>query len=369
MPLFLGLGLPASSVAQQGLAVRDSAGVRIVEHRELGRAPAPFRVGDRPWLDLAGLRDDPREEIDPRNPFLVARPLTDGRWVVVDRTALKIFDHVGRHVRTIGRSGSGPGEFHQLRDVCVGPGDTLSAVTFSERRISTFDSAGNHVRTTMVDGLFGRDPCFPDGTLLLRGPGTTAPGSRLPPRQAALLDRVTPVDRIRWNGEVVAHLGLMPDESFDQTFTTVPSIAAAGDRILVGTGAEPEIRVYDTSGALVQVVRWQVERTRITPDMRRSAIERGYPGGPVASGHLPVYFVIVPAPEGAIWVREYPGVPPRQVGYMVFDRVGQFTGWVHPPTLSRRPVEVVWVGRDRVLLAWRDEDGGPHLTLHPLTAR
>lgn len=90
--------LLATARVQSALAqptIRDSAGVRIVEYRSLRRAPSLLRVGERPFLHLAGLRDDAHEELDSRRPWLSATELTNGTIVVNEFTLLKFFSTSG----------------------------------------------------------------------------------------------------------------------------------------------------------------------------------------------------------------------------------------------------------------------------------
>lgn len=106
------------------------------------------------------------------------QPLTlaigpDGKIVVGHQQAseISVFDSLGVFVRTIGRSGHGPGEFTYL--YAVGTlGDTLYGINRSPGRLSLFLVSGEHLSTT---GLVFPPPTpfhmptpplrlFPDGT-------------------------------------------------------------------------------------------------------------------------------------------------------------------------------------------------------------
>lgn len=355
-------------LSQSSPSVRDSSRIRIVEHGDVGGVLAPLRIGATPILDLAGIRANPEEEIDPRG-FLLARPLSDGRWVVGDQGHLKVFDSRGRYLRVIGRAGQGPGEFRQIREFCVTAGDTIVVIGLNDGRIGVFDSMGTHVRTTAIQGRVGARPCLNDGSILVRHEGAANPHSALSRQQAALLDRVAAVERIRWDGTPIQALGLLPVESLDLTFEDVANIVAGNGRIHVGNGSNPEFSVYDPAGRLIQIVRWRAARVPITSALRAAAIRRGFLAGPVARAHLPLYSSILVGPDGAVWIQDYTHPDALGRGYTIFDSDGNLRGRVEPPPLSPWRVDILWVGTDRVLLGWRDADGAPHLTVHPLLAR
>lgn len=70
----------------------------------------------------------------------------DRLWVV-DYLAghVKVFDAEGRHVRTIGRQGEGPGEFIRLSSVLRGPNGNMWIADDRLRRYEIFDTAGTRI--------------------------------------------------------------------------------------------------------------------------------------------------------------------------------------------------------------------------------
>lgn len=345
-------------------AVRDSSGITIVEHELLPRGRTAFRVAPDWIVDFGGLRDDLREELNARTPFLIGRPMSAGRWVVGDFSSLKLFDRHGRLIREMGRPGRGPGEFRQIRDFCVVAGDTIVAIGLNDRRVVVFDSSGRHVQTSSINGSLGASPCLADGTLLLRGESAPNPSSRLGPQEAANFDRVVSVARIRWDGTVLTQLGLLPAESLDLTFRDIANVVGAGRHVVVGNGRTPAFSILTSEGRAALLVRWQAVPVPIPAARRSQAIREGYPVGPAARPHLPYYSAIISAADGAIWVQDFLGSGAPGSGYMVFGPRGDYRGRVELPDFST--VLVAWAGAEQVLLGWRDADGGPRLTLHKL---
>jgi len=79
-----------------------------------------------------------------------------GRIYVADagESVIRVYSDSGQHIRDIGRSGEGPGEFRQL----LGIGfvfDTLYAIDGRTHSVSYFDTVGLHLRTLLVASLIG----------------------------------------------------------------------------------------------------------------------------------------------------------------------------------------------------------------------
>jgi hypothetical protein len=81
-----------------------------------------------------------------------AHRLSDGRIVLANlgTQQLRLYDAGGRHLRTIGRRGSGPGEFTGLQQLGVIRGDTIVAYDLFQARVSIFSPSGDLVRTYSV---------------------------------------------------------------------------------------------------------------------------------------------------------------------------------------------------------------------------
>jgi hypothetical protein len=72
------------------------------------------------------------------------------RFWVGSGTDLLVFDHRGRLVHKVGRTGDGPGEFRGIsRIVCV-PGDSVLVVDARLGRVSVFDPAGQFTRSIRI---------------------------------------------------------------------------------------------------------------------------------------------------------------------------------------------------------------------------
>ena len=84
---------------------------------------------------------------------------SDGRIYVFDsgKTRVQVFDPDGTFLRTLGREGSGPGEFRSqggfVTVYTIIAADHLIAYDYAQSRLSVWDSAGTHVDDRSVTGI------------------------------------------------------------------------------------------------------------------------------------------------------------------------------------------------------------------------
>lgn len=136
VPLSIATGLAVAIIAaatcspdqkpEAGITVRDSSGIRIVENHISPESLPVYRELGAIELEV-GVRDGPPEYT--LTEVISVRTMDGGGLVVAEsRTReLRIFDGAGRHVRTLGGIGEGPGEFSSLSTLSGLSGDTLWA--------------------------------------------------------------------------------------------------------------------------------------------------------------------------------------------------------------------------------------------------
>lgn len=381
-------------------ATRDSAGIRIIDNAKPAWSPGrEWRLSEQPILVIGGGAgaDGALGRIAG-----VTR-LSDGRVVVADQSTLqlKFYDASGRHLKSVGGKGQGPGQFRDFNTITRLAGDSIAVET---RDIaSIFAPSGTFVRnvqfgpfspgalqTPFVSAL-GR---FDNGTAVVadfpqgqRGPA----GARQWVDSASLFL----VDRA---GTVVRPLGKAPIVVF-VAGTTHPSpldfgpqaaYASSGLAFHWGFPDQYAIRVYDADWKLERIIRrawtprpltgaeidvyvdgwmqmWSKQTGAEREAERKEMREQTYPE------FLPAYSAILATAPGEIWVREpdltgAPGcwclaglstVPSK---WSVFDAGGRWLGDVAmPPRFI--PLEI---GADYVLGRARDADDVPHAVMYRL---
>ncbi len=108
-----------------------------------------FRVDSIPVLDLGG-SGDPADEF---SGAVTAQKLADGRIVVANQgtSEIRFFDLEGRRLLSVGRKGSGPGEFERIASLAVAAGDTVLVFDRATRRLTVLAPTGAMVRSGLID--------------------------------------------------------------------------------------------------------------------------------------------------------------------------------------------------------------------------
>ncbi len=374
-----------------GPVVRDSAGVRIVENS----APAweegqEWRLAAEPALDIGMLDGPPQYQF---GRVTGAVRLSDGTVVVGDDQAkdLRFFDRTGRHVRTVGREGGGPGEFKAVGSLGV-LGDSLVVGDYNNRRVSVFAPDGKLVRAVPLDAGGSEDFTFPvgylgDGSVLLSSGGTFDRGSR----SGVSRDSVRYL-RLAPSGGAPREVGrFVGSEMFVQSadgaimagpraFGRSAEIAVVPDGFFYGSSDTYQVGRYDASGTLLRLVRRPQATRAVTPaDIERYREARLKQAAEVRGGRfremqekslaamsypetMPAYGRIQADRAGNLWVSEFQVTPEDPGKWTVFDPEGRMLGTVSTPARFR----VLDIGEDYVLGVWKDDLDVDHVRMFAL---
>jgi hypothetical protein len=381
-------------------AVRDSAGVRIVSYDARFKPPRQWRVEPRPELEIGGADGTGPTEF---SEIMGVVRLRDGTIVVANMhtNELRFFDAGGRHVRTAGRSGQGPGEFLQVYLLKL-RADTLIAFD-SRYGAELFSMDGKFLRLVTPPRLFE--------TLYLSTPvGVFADGSfaygaqrtRNIPPQGVSIDSSAIVHvsadgqkatLITWFAGYERNLNAESQGAERLAFAATGSRVVFPARTCVGFSRSYEIRCYAPAGTLQLITRRQTVRVPVSDSARRAwAAWYLRPGGEssglpppqvlerrerilrakVYAREYPVFARFLEARTGELLVRDYrpeddthrgssiaPDAPSTPTHWNVFAADGAF---IADLTLPARftPFEV---GESYVLGVSRDDDDVERVTL------
>ena len=391
---------------------RDSAGIEIVENRAPAHGPGRFWTIDPEPEIVIGGRGDASSGAGDSSPLVwevtgLAR-LDDGRVAVLSggNRQLALFDASGRLVRTMGREGSGPGEFRSRPDYLqYFPPDTLVVWDSWFGPVVYFDPEGRLLRQRTVDLLrvmestganaeSSRIP-LPDGSFVVEvfeedPTFQPAPGAvfRLPPSDAFRVDSSYDAFALgtwkgmemwdRWDPE----LGMMvPGVSY--YYRLESHIAGGGDPpvIYASEGDRNEIRQFAADGTLLRIIRRTTEPVPITDAARERWLQEIGERVPwirdpdileMMSGRAfyPSESALVVDTEGYLWVREWSrSESGRADQWSVFGPDGRWLGVIpDSPSepggeYSRHPGHCrlwgspCWIGSDFFLEVRRDDLG------------
>ena len=368
----------------QAVIYRDSAGIRIVE------SPASFADSKLPWIvdPTPHLRIGAAESTEPYQLHRVtgATRLNDGRVLIVNAGTqeLRFFDEQGEFLKSVGRQGSGPGEFQFPQ---LGPsrsGDTIWVFDRSQRLV-LLDTAGRHLTTITPDARIATPIGVIDGKVLTSD-GSARARPDTPEGMMANDLTYELVDPFSASREVIAQVEGIDlflhnlDGNFGFTvvpFDVSPSAGVGRDRFYITPGKTPEIRAYDTVGQLREIFRvlepprpleqGQFDQVvnaavaRVTDQAQAAELRRRY-GSMPKPATIPFYQTLIVDGEDHLWLESYRSNDqlPRQ--WYVFNTEGILLGRVEMP----HGVQVTEIGLDYVLGTTRGADDVEQVVKHRL---
>lgn len=378
--------------AAAGPAVRDSAGIQIVQNT----APAwgkddGWRVSAEPIMELGVAEGDPNHQF---GVVADALRLSDGSVMVADGQAnvVRLYDAGGRFVKTVGKQGGGPGEFQGLWNLFLLPGDTVAAHDYQASRLTLFAPGGTLARTVTLSPLDKTLPprpvgIFADGGMVvipMYNPNFEDTGGK-PTRDTATLARYSAA------GEQTGSLGrIAGEESFtmmagdgENRIAMRPSVpfggntfvAVSGTRMLVGDNARYELAERGADGRVTRLIRRDLPAEPVTDADREDYLEERRPAenDRFRQAHERM-LAQMPFPErksafqalqidarGNAWVQRH-AAPGADTPWDVFDPEGRLLGSVTLPG----GLKVLQIGDDFIVGAWKDDLDVQHVRVYRL---
>lgn len=384
-----GAGCQDGSYAGSTAAVRDSAGVRIVEnHDPVWSQGEQWEVSWTP-SSIIGVTDGDGDYLldDVRG----VRRLSDGRILVVNggTAELRFYDDQGRFLAAAGGRGGGPGEFDRYpMQLLPTPGDTLVLLDTPSWNVVRFDGQGAFLDRRQLDRslVAAEVPAgsYAESVTLLPTGGFMAPVHEIPPSPE-------PTGHRRPGGYLIVSAAgestfLEPFPSFD--FSSIAfgrsSLLAVGQHSLaLGDNATYEIVIHTPRGELVQRIRnmrpnrsvraedLMAVRESLVRSARSSEQEAEWGRAFDAADHpatFPAFSAIFIDRLDHVWVRHPPpvqGDSDSPVNWDIYDSDGVFLGELTLPVgLSLHDV-----GEDYILGVKYDSLGVERVQLHALTRR
>ncbi len=311
--------------------------------------------------------------------------LSDGSIAVVDNDLyeVRVFDASGRHLRSMGQRGEGPGEFTNPTSLWITAGDTLWVGNYRPWSYTVFTAQGQFVRRILLDPVFqNRSEA---GGVLENGYTVNAKEVRIGMRTPDFGVPDTMIVEIHDpDGKLVGHLARIPHITYGTVreapenlylfplFEANAEVDALGSTIVLAHGSKPEIQVLDDEFNLRMTIRWPEPNREVTrADIRawredyrklrspaRYMLSRERPVADV----FPVMSSVKIGRDGRIWVRQYDR-PREDRGWLAFGADGKF--FCH---MAQTPGSVREFGADYLLLRHEPELGVHTVRMHRLTS-
>jgi hypothetical protein len=287
---------------------------------------------------------------------------------------IKVFDASGTYVRTIGREGSGPGEFRPYGMLMISR-DTLVHHDSRQARTQAFTADGQLVRVWKTSCCHSRpllastDGIFPiPGTI---DPDTTAGATAMFTGAGAVRYRIdaTIVDTILFPPEPDQPYWKIGDKN-NWSINTIPFQPGIVTRflpdggLLWGLQGSYRLLVSRTGLDTVRIFEWTAARTEIPDSLRTKAVAdqiaqderwRGVARLDDVPTAYPVWTSAVADGAGNYWVL-IPGPKGESNHWDVFDPTGALLGSV--PAQFEGTYRTFWTA-DRVYSVTEGDDGTP----------
>jgi hypothetical protein len=347
------------------------------------QAPIPeWRLGPAPILQLGG--EDATGPTEFANPYAAA--FLPDRLIILDGQsqvlrAFRLPD--GQFIRSIGRRGSGPGEFMNAAYLQPMPGDSLFVADLVLSRYAVFDSAGHEARTVSLAAALPGVRLTPvgrlaDGSLLAWAPrfeAITATG--IQPLSATLY-RVSP------DGSSLDSLRTLPFS----TVNAAPFQKGFGYRVLLGAGqlypavsgsvasfSSPSTYTlyrYTLAGQWQTIQEVRPVRLGTGADgerLRAEAVAQGASASYMATvpviDTLPAIHYIVAAASGQLYVVENALGASRTKSVTVYDPAGRPIGRFTIPTA----LHLLAATDTQIAVTERDPESAPTIQIYTLIPR
>ena len=298
--------------------------------------------------------------------------LSSGVMVIADQrqATLSFFSAVGRHIKTVGRSGGGPGEFRWITWVGECARDSVFVVDRTQRRVSVYDKRGNVARAFTIPFDPVSTSCSPNGAIV----SLLMPNQRLAPYnggEPTIYHGPLIVSNVRGDS-----IGGIASISLGEVrpLGRFAKVAVAGDRLALALGDSAYVELWSLKGQRQGGFRAGIEKRPVTQATREAAIdalvaEIGAPNQRAAGkrfllGQTPVKFLppysdILGDQSGRFWIVES-FVGDAHTVLRGFGPTGTPLKQLRLPPALR----VVQVGADFVLAVGEDDDGEHFVALY-----
>jgi hypothetical protein len=276
---------------------------------------------------------------------------------------VKVFDRNGKHVRTFGKRGQGPGEIQLPSRMHLGAGKEILIYDAGNSRLSYYSLDGKCLREISTGKhFFSR--AIPDskGNIITQ---LIIPGDKF----------VNEIKKFGSDLNPIVTIGSIEEEItpyvLDMVSPTLNVRIMKNDNIAWGYSEKYEIFVASPEGKTLRKIVKDYKPVKITEKDKEKLIkdafgDRGIPPGyklEFPKNHYPYYFFIC-GDEGRIYVRTYEIDREGNIKYDVFDPEGRYIA-----NFSLPAIDFLYVVKNNKMysMVWEDEKGIPVVKRYAVT--
>lgn len=290
-------------------------------------------------------------------------------------------DQLGNLLATVGRTGSGPGEFRLPRWFGVCSSGDLAIMDAATDRLTFFNTAGKLVGSVQTPSGVGFDQMVwcsgADRWFMLLNMNSVEPrrGERSEVRTALVRIRGGTMDTIARRGSQIYYFSRRIP-----AFSPVPlgaaTLASAGkDRLFYCTNGDGACQVFDTLGTVMATFTLRLRRLRVSRKDWQAAVQDQIDREPLlrvrkrmatvleelpAERSFPLIDRIQADARGRLWVRTFDNYRSPMAAWVIVDTEGRATALVATP----RDLNLFQVGDDHLLGFTRDRDGVERIVMY-----
>ena len=367
--LILAAGLTACASGNADDAVLaervDSAGIELVINRGPDR---PLAGTFTPRLALGGKDEGPESFFRVGRGRAAADAAGNIYVLDVDAKRVVVFDSAGKHLRTLGRAGQGPGEMQFPNTITVTPDGRVSVLDFSKDGVIQWGPDGTVLPSPRIkatsparDIFFAGDGAIYSWTDFNRDAATEK--TVLHRERGDSLELLASVEVPQAKMAQFKNCGIMmrlppllsPELSWSAHGSRVAAIAGSAYEVIVHDGAKRMLVRRDIAPqpATLDIAQREVgDSMRVSGGTQRCAV----PPAEVAevrgfAAVVPAVRNVVVAPDGGLWVRRG---GPRLEAVLIdrFDREGNYLGTLPAGT----PLPIAFMPTGDIVAAEKDKE-------------
>jgi len=285
-----------------------------------------------------------------------------GHIYVLDGRArrIRVFDKDGKHIRSFGREGQGPGEFQRANDIVLTPDETIMILDRGNYRLSFFSQEGELLKEVSASKIPRLFRIYPDSD----GNYT----ARINLRGQKYIYQIKKLDANLEELSMIAELEHpRRTDILEMFFPNLIAIVMKNDKIVLGNWQQYKLTITDRTGRKIREITKDYEPVKITDEDKERVIKELSAGIPLKRkvefpDNYPAFQGLSCDEQGRIFVRTYERVVDGEDYYYdIFDEEGKYIANIPLGFFPR-----TWKN-NKLYTIEEDEDGYQYIKCYKVT--